>query len=240
MNCNNVLHDICESKLFRNTNSRKLVVFLPPVNGKKIYPYYARISWASELVSKVNVLYVSDPYQQREEYKVPKGSWFISPEGESALPVIAERIVSFLKENSIDEVLFYGSSMGGYSAIILSSLVPNSYAVAECPQLFLKKHPGSRYVIEEIVSVDLDESLFEPFYFLKKGCPKYIEISCSIYDRHYRNHVLPFIRLLESTDEIISTKIDINFFSSTNYEKGHVARFREDAFPSIKRILGLS
>lgn len=240
MNDDSVLNGICESRLFRNTDSKKLVVFLPPVNGKNIYPYYARISWASELAAKVNILYVSDPYQPLEAYKEPMGSWFISPAGKSALPLIAEKIADFSTDNGIDEVLFYGSSMGGYSAIILSSLVPNSSAVAECPQLFLKKHPGSRYVIDNIVSADLNESLFEPFYFLKNGCSKYIEISCSIYDRHYKNHVLPFIRLLESSESILSTRIDINFFSSTSHKKGHVARFREEAFSSINRILKLS
>lgn len=239
MNGDNVLLGICESRLFRNQDSKKLVVFLPPVNNKNFYPYYARISWAPELAAKVNVLYVSDPYQPLEKYKEPKGSWFISPDGESALPLIAEKIADFSKNNEIDEVLFYGSSMGGYSAIILSSLLQNSSAVAECPQLFLKKHPGSRYVTENIAPHGFDESLFEPFFFIKKGYSKYIEISCSIYDRHYRNHVLPFVRLLELEGEIISTKIDINFFSDTNYKKGHVARFKEEAFTSINRILKL-
>lgn len=239
MSDNNVLQGICESRLFRNTNSKKLVVFLPPVNGKSFYPYYARISWAPELAAKVNVLYVSDPYQPLEKYKEPMGSWFISPEGKSALPEIAEKIVDFSNDNGIEEILFYGSSMGGYSAIILSSLVPNSSAVAECPQLFLKKHPGSRYVIENIAPEIIDESLFEPFYFLKNGCSNYIEISCSIYDRHYRNHVLPFVRLLESAENILTTKIDVNFFSDANYSKGHVARFKEQAFVSINRILKL-
>lgn len=240
MNGDNVLYGICESKFFRNINSKKLVVFLPAVNGKNVYPYYPRITWASELASKVNVLYVSDPYQPREEYKEPMGSWFISPEGESALPIIAEKLAEFLKSNDIAEVLFYGSSMGGYSAIILSSLIPNSCAVAECPQLFLRKHPGSRYVIDNVVETSFNEALFEPFHFLKNGCSKYVEIACSIYDRHYENHVLPFVELLNSTESTLSTRIDVNLFSSMSYKRGHVARVKEEAYASIHRILKLS
>lgn len=143
--------EYCENEFHRSECSKTLLVFLPSVNGRGVYPYYPRHSWASILVKWFNILYISDPYQPLPQYKESGGSWFISPDGEMTLPVLAKKIENFADAIDANNIVFYGSSMGGYAAIVLGSMVKGGKVVAECPQLYLEKHPGSRFVCETLL-----------------------------------------------------------------------------------------
>jgi hypothetical protein len=68
-----------------------ICIFMPSVipEGKKLYPYYPRISWRQKLLD-IDTLYIADPFQHLDEYQETGGSWFISPDGVSVLPSIAE------------------------------------------------------------------------------------------------------------------------------------------------------
>lgn len=123
--------------LFFDEKKRDLVVFLPAANGLSIHPRYPRFKWARKLTHRASVLYLSDPYQGEEEYKDPKGSWYISKEPAFILPEIAKGLRLWAQEKGFKNIVFYGSSMGGYAAIVLSSFMQDSIAIAECPQLVL-------------------------------------------------------------------------------------------------------
>src|SRR5690606_19417753 len=89
-----VISEYSENRFIRcqNAHCKKLLVFLPSVNGKGVYPYFPRLSWGAELSKKYNVLYISDPYQPLELYSESMGSWFISPDGVLTLDALARRI----------------------------------------------------------------------------------------------------------------------------------------------------
>lgn len=230
-----IISDYCQNIFISSSDSNTLLVFLPAVNGKNIYPYYPRQSWGKELSKRYNVLYISDPYQQLPEYKEPMGSWFISPDGVSTLEILAKKIELFMKEILVENVVFYGSSMGGYAAIILSSLISNSKAIAECPQTYLKNHPGSRFVCENILDKEASISNVEPLNYLTNSNGSHINIVCSIFDRHYEQHVLPF---LEDVIKIknINFLLETNLYANPNYNKGHVALQKKEAFEIINKI----
>lgn len=229
------ISDYCENLFYENKDSRKLLVFLPSVNGRGNYPYYPRISWGGDLVKKYNVLYLSDPYQNNELYNIPMGSWFISPDGRSTIREVAERINLLVEKYAIEQVVFYGSSMGGYAALMISALVDGSNAIAECPQLYLVKHPGSRYVCQEILDKNIDHSLIEPLIQLKNGRQGSQYIICSVFDAHYKQHVAPFL------EDIRNQSLDINLsvilYSNPNYAKGHIALNKKDAFSEIEKVM---
>ena len=231
-----IISSYCKNDFIESPESNTLLVFLPAVNGKDIYPYYPRRSWGTELSKKYHVLYISDPYQPLSEYSEPMGSWFISPEGVSTIETLAEKIKLFMIDISVENVIFYGSSMGGYAAIILSSLIKDSKAIAECPQLYLNKHPGSRFVCENILHNDIPQYSIEPLNFLKNGQQRYVNISCSIFDRHFELHILPFLEdcKTELTSKEIS--VSVNIYNDSSYKKGHVALRKEDAFSLLKTV----
>ena len=231
-----IISSYCNNDFIKSENSNTLLVFLPAVNGKDIYPYYPRRSWGKELSKKYHVLYISDPYQPLTEYNQSMGSWFVSPEGASTIEILAEKIKLFMIEISVENVIFYGSSMGGYAAMILSSLIKDSKAIAECPQIYLSKHPGSRFVCENILDKDTSHYLIEPFNFLKDGKQRYINISCSIFDRHFGDHILPFLEECKGLPIAGNSSISVNIYNDSSYKKGHVALRKEDAFALLKRV----
>lgn len=231
------LSEYCENLFFRSPDSDVLLVFLPSVNGRDVYPYYPRRSWAEGLSKKYNVLYVSDPYQPLPQYKEPMGSWFISPDGELSLGILAQKIINLKEQVGVKEVIFYGSSMGGYAAIILASLVDGAKAVSECPQLYLKKHPGSRFVSDNILCNSVSVSDVEPLAFVRNNSPKHIRLICSVFDRHYREHVLPFIEDVKtSCEEEVSFNMILQVYMSSDYKKGHVAMNKRDALRVIHEV----
>lgn len=231
-----LISDYCENLFYKNDDSRKLLVFLPSVNGKGSYPYYPRISWGRELAEKYNVLYLSDPYQNNPIYKVPMGSWFISPDGKSTIDEIADRINLLVNKLSVEKVLFYGSSMGGYASLMLSALVSGSKSIAECPQLYLNKHPGSRYVCEEVLDKNIENDAIEPLRQLINGRQGEQRIICSLFDTHYKQHIVPFLEAIKNQD--LDINLSVNIYSDSAYKKGHVALNKKDAFIEIDMAMG--
>ena len=231
------LSNYCDNLFYRCDNSNKLIIFLPSVNGKGIYPYFPRVSWGEELSERYNILYISDPYQEIEIYGESMGSWFVSPEGESTLPLLAKIIEKIICDFGMDDVVFYGSSMGGYASIMLSSLVSGSKAIAECPQIYLKGHPGSRYVVNNILRKDFSPDLIEPINYLKMGVQKHIRIICSAFDHHYSQHISPFIDEIKDAD--ICANMSFSIFFDEKYTKGHVALKKEDAYKVIDQVSAL-
>ncbi len=231
-----LISDYCENLFYENKDSKKLLVFLPSVNGRGDYPYYPRISWGRELAKKYNVLYLSDPYQNNSLYETPMGSWFISPQGKSTIKEIADKVNLLVNRFEIEQVVFYGSSMGGYAALMISALVENSNSIAECPQLYLIKHPGSRYVCQEILDKNIDLSLIEPLSQLKNGRQGLQRIICSVFDAHYKQHIIPFLEDIRNQE--LDINLSISLYSNQNYSKGHVALNKKDAFSEIEMIMG--
>ena len=229
------ISDYCQNAFIKSSSSDILLVFLPAVNNKNIYPYYPRKSWGEELSKVYNVLYISDPYQPLPEYKDSMGSWFISPEGKSTLGMLAEKIEVFMREISAKNVVFYGSSMGGYAAIILSCLIENSKAISECPQLYMKEHPGSRFVCENILDKNTKINDIEPLSFFEKNSKYDLNIVCSIFDRHYEKHVIPFLEDIRN-GSYENLKLETYLYSYPNYKKGHIALQKSEAFKLIDKV----
>lgn len=219
-------------EFYPNSDSSKLIVFLPAVRSKDIYPYYPRISWGKELSEKSNILYIADPYQHLPEYQEPMGSWFVSPEGKFVLPELARNIESFALEQGIKEILFYGSSMGGFAAVVLASLTEGSKAIAECPQLILDKHPGSNFILNNFVT-ERDKEYFGVFPYIINSKARSIKLICSYYDRHYFNHIVPFFNYLVDLKLDLRTVISFYGFMDSSYNHGHVPLSKSDAFCHI-------
>ncbi|WP_418135388.1 alpha/beta fold hydrolase [Oceanimonas smirnovii] len=237
----NLISEYSESYFIRSKDvfCEKLLIFLPSVNGKDVYPYYPRVSWGEELSKEYHILYISDPYQPLEQYNESKGSWFIAPDGVLTLDVLAEKIEKLAVDLNVKSVLFYGSSMGGYAAIILASHVDGSMAVAECPQLYLNKHPGSRHVCEKLLGTDLLLNEFEPLHFLSNAKSMRLKIICSAYDHHYTNHILPFIKELAVSDIYMNVDFSFETFMNKDYKKGHVALHKKHAFKVVADMFSL-
>tara|TARA_B000000460_G_C21510312_1_gene390666 strand:+ start:756 stop:1436 length:681 start_codon:yes stop_codon:yes gene_type:complete len=220
-------------KYFSNDRSNKLIVMLPAVTDKDIFPYYPRISWAKELNKNFSLLYISDPFQNLTEYSNAMGSWFIGLDGNSVLENVALLIEKKCVDGGYEDVLLYGSSMGGYAALMLSKYVNfKTKVIAECPQLFLKNHPGSRSVVEMLSLSDSEINNLEPLSKIAEVDSKTL-IICSAFDHHIKSQIIPFMNHIYDME---LDNVEIRVYSDSSYKRGHVALNKQDAFNLITEV----
>ena len=216
---------------FKN-NSDLLLVFLPSVTlGKPYpYPYFPRIS-IKDKIDDFDFLYIADPFQDDLDYSEPGGSWFLNRNGDSVLPVLGSLINDFRNRNSYRRVVFYGSSMGGYASIILASFVDGSICIAECPQIYLRKHSSSSYVLNKYCA-HVPNDFYDIDKFLPSDSNSFFKIICSVYDHHVHDHIIPFVNWL-STNELNKARFDIVLYCDDSYSRGHVALNLQDCIKII-------
>lgn len=124
-------------------DSENLIVFLPPARPARranLNPYIPRVTWSQEMTG-CECLYLGDPNVDAE-WNISNGSWWLDGGGNTLLHEVSDFILSKKKSR----VLAYGSSMGGYAALILASIAKID-AIAECPQIDLYSFPGSKKLL---------------------------------------------------------------------------------------------
>lgn len=211
-------------------NNQELIVFMPSVRSKKIYPYYPRIAWAEKIKDRYDSLYIADPFQDKDFYQAPGGSWFFDENGANCLPEIAKFIKDLQDEHEYKTVIIYGSSMGGYAGIVLGSILRDVIVIAECPQIFLDKHPGSKFIINNVPVQD-KQLLDLTDLVANKLIASKVKIICNTTDSHRKLHIAPLMALEPS-----ETLLEFLFYSNKNYKKGHTALAYSDF---VKVMAGL-
>jgi hypothetical protein len=222
---------------FYDKHSKNIVCFLPAVRSKDIYPYYPRINW-KDRIQNADLLYLADPFQNIDAYQTAGGSWYISPEGKSLLPDLSVALHDFFRTKQYQNVVLYGSSMGGYAAIIIGSLIENSKVIAECPQVFLEKHPGSADVMSRFCDEEKARALPNVIERIKNGNSSEYSIVTNVHDHHVKDHIIPLINTIQTLPITAQQpRVNFRFYSDESYKRGHTAMTFEDAFPIIMQNL---
>ncbi len=217
---------------YTSNGKSKIVIFLPSVRTRDIFPYYPRIS-LKDKIKDADTLFLSDPFQNDIDYQSFGGSWYINKEGISELPRIANVLKQWLDHSNYEDVIFYGSSMGGYCSLILAAKIPGSIAIAECPQIFLDKHPGSSEILRTFCknSIDKIPSVID---CIKEAKNSQFYITLNLSDPHCVDHVYPFMDLINKLDDLNEISFFFSFYKIANYKSGHTALNVEDSLPLIK------
>ncbi|WP_416189513.1 hypothetical protein ACM67B_10140 [Neisseria sp. CCUG17229] len=118
------------------THSNTLFVILSAATNrsKNSLPVFNRWTWAFKNLFPGNVMCVADPTLEiNEDLNL---GWFIGTAEKNASKELADFILDFVKFNKIPSrnVIFYGSSAGGFAALYLSKEVNESAAIAINPQ----------------------------------------------------------------------------------------------------------
>ena len=139
-----------------------VVIFFPSrYTGEKAatgfvkWPYYTRLTWANDLRGYCTI-FVSDPFQF--VHGNTESSWFVSEDGRSILPEIAQYIRKEILNTDVDKcgpIINYGSSMGGFSAFLFSCFLRPDLCFCECPQSNLLKNRFSNEYLSKHLKVDV-------------------------------------------------------------------------------------
>lgn len=146
----------------RVTEGRLFVLFSGARDpNKQPLPKFDRWKWANSFPGIV--VNISDPSLYFHEKRLRIG-WYYGTKEKSYSCLISSLVENLANFFSLDtsNVIFYGSSAGGFAAIAVSALVENSTAVAINPQIVLSKYsegPYKRFLSASLgVNSDIDLS----------------------------------------------------------------------------------
>ena len=157
VNYNDVIYEFLIR--FSSKNKNLICTGSGAYNPLKISPpIYSRHSWQSEF--EESVIYYNDPtlYNTPELFL----GWGIGKNDEWYLSVISDIIQILALKNDIksEDILFFGSSGGGFTSIILSTIIKNSAAIVNNPQMLCKNYLNFEFIVKSCFdNLDLETIL---------------------------------------------------------------------------------
>jgi predicted esterase YcpF (UPF0227 family) len=195
---------------------KKLIVMLPgTVHREKGIYNFQRYTWSNELDASV-MIFLDPTITVENNLSI---GWFQGTEKKYALPKVITIIKSFIKDKSIEEneVMIFGSSGGGFSALQLANSFPKSPVMVINPQIKLFNFKESVYknvlaysypnMNEKEVKEKYMDRLSASIDFSKREAPIYYYQNLAD-DHHVERHLNLF---LEEIDEGFWQKVNPNF-----------------------------
>lgn len=228
--------------LARRESAERLVCFMPAAqtgNGTRRTKLFSRWNWQT-IMPNQHVLALSDPALGLDDEI--RGAWYLHPTSD-LMPEMADMVSKQVELLGLTnkQVLFYGSSLGGFGALGMASLLPGSSAIAEIPQIDIAQwpSPGSIKAMESRI-------LGKPFAEHRVAHPEMVDVR----DRFKKSgFVPPFLLVSNETD--LSIKVQKEFMDDvasydspkagqqkmllTSHIKGHAALSQADALDLIER-----
>lgn len=208
--------------------SNRMIVFSPGFLNKNRfpYPYFQRMKWAKHFED--TCVFLTDPTLLLGDTQI---GWFVGDQETHYLPVVAEYIGKLAQSRSIpaENVIFFGSSAGGFSSIGFAAHLRGARALAANPQTNgLKLHSPSQLANTlrsclKITDVsDAYRNHAERFVlsemFRNLGHVPRITIWQNFYDRyHVEHHLLPFMNEIKD----LSPTQTIEVVMAARPEDGH-------------------
>lgn len=232
---------------------KPLVVYLPSAQSTKeqMFPYFSRWKWYT--VDDMSMMAVSDPTLALSSKML--GGWFQGASDSDQIAVVARHIAAFARSLGLEsnQIVFAGSSMGGFAAMMLACELRGSAAYVEIPQIDFRAYKPLEprqlvarhcYGVEDLASVPTcyakrlsaieafkSARYVPPIYYLQRPSDTH----------HWDKHFLPFQEFLfEAHKDASMTICEVLLDIYEDGEKsGHVALQKDEAIPRIRATFGL-
>lgn len=180
-------------EIVRRVAADQLVCFMPaalPITATRNPRQLSRLNWHVDMPNQ-HVLALADPAMALHDELF--ASWYLHPTTD-LLEEMALMVGEQAKQLGVanDKVLFYGSSLGGFGALAMASLLPGSSAIAEVPQIDVAQwpKPGALRAMETHI-------LGMPFGQFKVAHPYMVDLS----ERFKKSRLIPpFLMVTNATD----------------------------------------
>ena len=234
---------------FKSNNDKLLILGSGALGNRKFdrsRPYIERHSWDF----KQSTIHYNDPTYYVDDHI--KGGWGVGTENNYYLEKISVILEILIKKLNLKRknVLFYGSSAGGFTSLILATLVKGTMSLSDIPQIYVHKYislrgqGGGWKIIREFGFPDISDDEFLKLFsyrldFIEMAKREnyvpnaYLVLDCSV-DLDFNTQYVPF---LESLNEL-----PFNEFSNrlkliiTGRNKGHSALSKDDSIHLIDRL----
>lgn len=220
-------------------NSSKAIICGPSaIDAQKVTaPFFHRWSWAHRF--SYSTIVISDPTLETGKFNI---GWFLGTENEHFLVKCANIINKLLSQLEIlsKDVIFYGSSAGGFSSMMMAAYLKGSKVITQNPQIDVKLYHGDFY--SSLLKQNFpnhppsDDKLSIISFYKKVGYVPDIYYIQNIYDsHHYDTHLSTFLSGLAYLKNSISNSPRLNLEIYADKLKGHNADNFEDATPRLNR-----
>lgn len=163
-----------------------------------------RFTWHEEMPNQ-HVLALADPAMGLDDEIL--GTWYLHPTTDllEEMALMVRYQVERLGLTN-DQVLFYGSSLGGFGALGMASLLPGSSAISEIPQIDIARWPiaGAIRAIESRI-------IGMPFDQFRISYPEMVDVR----DRFGKSNLIPPF-LLVTNESDTSLEIHKEFMEDVN------------------------
>lgn len=209
----------CDFVVHLKGNTDKLLVLgsglTPRDKVPKMNPYYNRVSWDF----KYSTIFYNDPtsYAHDKIY----GAWGVGTPDTWYLEVLAEvikrisdNLYRYTNDNRYSNIMFIGSSQGGFTSFMLSVLVKNSSSISDIPQtdIFEGFDPFNRL----------------PFHIYKESILKYLFNDMDL-DELYKKYGyrLNFIELMKRENYIPNAFLCLDCSFDIDFETQYLSFFKK-------------
>ncbi|EHK6829005.1 TPA: YqiA/YcfP family alpha/beta fold hydrolase [Escherichia coli] len=224
------LHDVIDNNQLIaikkiNSDSKKLIVMLNGAVNRTISqpPVFQRKTWLDYLPYNVIII----PDKTVEINDTLELGWYLGEHNKEYIHEVAQLVANTANELNInnDSIVFYGSSGGGYAAIILSTLIIGSSAISINPQITLNKY--IKRIFDKFMA---DTGHNHKYSFLdatlcmetQKYIPRITIIQNKNDHLHYNEHFKKFLHWYIDNSNKISNLGDLTINTFID-EKGHNA-----------------
>lgn len=216
----------------RVENSKSLIVAFPSALAENVSgePIYHRWSWGEKF--DTNFISLSDPSFKKAGLL---GGWFIDDGKRDVIQEYSVLIKTIADELEIDNknIVFYGSSMGGFGALMTATYFQDSLCVAEVPQLDLRNYPWKSAIIA-IENKCLNGDSLGEFY---RSFPERV----SVIERMKMNSNFPNCEIVsnfedEENDELVTLQRAYKSHKTGNVFTGSIGLSTLSAFSGHKPL----
>lgn len=208
-------------------SNRKALFILPgDISPTKPRPNFQRFSWSESI--NANVFSIPDIATLDDD--APTLCWCQGKDGQNYYELLSILVQEIIKNLKIDEkdIIFFGSSAGGFGSLKMAEFFPKATIWAINPQIYLYKFHGDQFNTmlnyaynnlskEEVLDKYKDRFEINIDYSQRKNP---VIIWQNIQDRHhYNQHLLPYLENKEyqTLDNFNYLEFDFSYLKESKY-----------------------
>lgn len=199
-------------------------------------PFFHRWSWANRF--GYSTVIISDPTLETGKFNI---GWFLGKKNEYLLTKCSNIINKIISQLGIERnsTIFYGSSAGGFSSLMMASYFKGANVIVQNPQIDVRRYHGEFY--SALIKSNFDgvepeeEKLNVISLFRKVAYVPNIYYVQNVYDNHHYDIHLPiFMSGITELRNDVSNQFKLHIELDSDKQKGHDADAFEKAVSRLQ------
>ena len=237
---------------FNREGNENLIVLMPSaLSSRDVVPKFSRWSWMKD-IECFDSICVSDPTLFLDDEIL--GGWFQGNKNNWVLEEVVSHIYLMATYSGYKNIVFHGSSLGGFSAIQSVILMKRNHELdasflVENPQIDLRVYQWKRHrdaiarvsygekTLED-VGIEFNDRLnvIETFksHWKEESAPVGIVVSKESDSHHHYQHVIPFFDFIKSKS---FGSIELKFISKEKDKSGHTPLNKENFLAVLRDLV---